>query len=844
MSCLGMRYALVLAVWTARSITLAGAQPADWAPHRDAFDPQVIARYEQQVAADPFDARALAKLARLFTGRHTSAELEQRLGEDRAAGLIARAQLHRTRNDPAGALALYERAAALEPDGPFAAKSWLAIAQLHRDRGELGEAQAAYERVLAAGPPPALAVAALRPLADLAAIAKQPAADTYFVQLLANAPDDPELWLARGDALVARDPRLAADSFARAEELVARDLPRRLDAIARRADALDRASDPAAAQAEYWRAVALAPKNGYVAADLLGRIAGVARRAHELPALRAQLQHDWPEQTRGYLEWSTLGGLAKELGDRDAAIAELQHAARLAPWELATQRTLIELLAAAGTDPRDQLRAAIRAAPGEPTLQLDLARRTWPNETALAMLDRTAQQFARDASVVVAVARQLVEWDRPARAERWFEAVARLEPDDDDLWIALVEAYFGADDHRGAMAAWKRVSRPRPGALLRFAGVLLDEHDNEQALHVIDESIAIDGLNPEAWRLRSNADEERGDLSRAIEDALRELSLSQPDRAVLRHARHHVVRLLVKTRPGPDSADDDDPTVAFERWNHYLTRWRDAFWSAKPDLDAGYLYLEAVDGHGCFDDLLLSCADAREAVERLVKLVPDDPDLLRTEARIYEEQGLYEAAAARLERVLVLEPRAAPEIREQIDRLRSSVAIRDDSYVVYHEASDGTATVTGTDDTAEPDRTWSTGLAIDYGATVHGSLGGSIGLGAYVHRTLGSPDPHRAFTFAEARVDWTQQVSAETAAAAAGVWRSFDALSAASLSLGIDERAELRFGDPMAGAALATDVGAVLALYEAPLELGVRVEQWYAGSAATRALLEIRVRLF
>ncbi|HET9987598.1 MAG TPA: tetratricopeptide repeat protein, partial [Kofleriaceae bacterium] len=220
-----MRYALVLAVWTARSVTLAGAQPTDWAPHRDSFDPQVIARYEQQLATDPFDARALDKLARLFTGRHTSAELEQRLGDDRPAGLIARAQLHRTHKDPAGALALLERATALAPEGPFAAKTWLAIAQLHRDRGELPEARAAYQQVLAAGPPPALAVAALRPLADLAALANRPDADTYFVQLLALAPEDPELWLARGDTLVAREPRLAAESFARVEELVARDLP-------------------------------------------------------------------------------------------------------------------------------------------------------------------------------------------------------------------------------------------------------------------------------------------------------------------------------------------------------------------------------------------------------------------------------------------------------------------------------------------------------------------------------------------------------------------------------------------------------------------------------------------
>src|SRR3569832_254243 len=152
-----MRTALVLALCTAR----AAAQPGDWAPQRDGFAPR----------------------------------------------LIARAQLHRSHNDPAGALALYERAIELAPEDPLAAKTWLAIAQLHRDRGEHDAARAAYRAVLAHCPPPALATAALRPLADLAAIDRDPDADTYFVQLLALAPEAPEQWQARGDKNARPAPR-------------------------------------------------------------------------------------------------------------------------------------------------------------------------------------------------------------------------------------------------------------------------------------------------------------------------------------------------------------------------------------------------------------------------------------------------------------------------------------------------------------------------------------------------------------------------------------------------------------------------------------------------------------
>ena len=817
-----MRTALVLALCTAR----AAAQPGDWAPQRDGFDPHVIARYEQILAADPFDARTLAKLARLFTGRHTAAELERQLGDDRPAGLIARAQLHRNHNDPAGALALYERAIELAPEDPLAAKTWLAIAQLHRDRSEHDAARAAYRAVLALCPPPALATAALRPLADLAAIDRDPDADTYFVQLLALAPDDPELWLARGSSLAAREPRLASESFARAEQLLVHDPARRLDAIAGRGDAFDRARDPHAAEAEYWRAIGLAPKGYYLVPELVARIVDVARRAKELPALRAQLQHTWPERSRGYLEWSTLGQIANELGDRDAAIAELGRAARIAPWELSTQHALVALLVAAGRDPRDQLRAAIRAAPGEPTLQLELAQRTWPNQTALALLDHTAAQFSRDASVVSAVAQQLVAWNQPARAERWFEAVARLEPDDDDHWLALAEAYFAADDHGGAVAAWRRVSRPRPGAMLRFASALLDEHDAEQALRWIDASIAIDGLDPDAWRLRAEAGEARNDLEGAIDDALREVALTRPDRVALRRARHHVVHLLEKTRPQP-GVDDPGEDGAYDLWDHYVTRWHDALWAAHPDVDAGYLYLEAIANYHCTTDpvLALRCPDdLRASIERLVGLVPDDPELLRAAIRIYKEQDMAREAEAGLEKLLDLEPRTAPAIRKEIALVRTSI---DPSPL-------------------EPahDQRWTAGVAIDYGATLRGSLGGSIGLGAFAQRSLGNIVERGSYSFIEARADWIQSVASDAGSVSAGLWCHLPAFSAASLALGLDERAELRVGDPMTGRALATDVSAVLGLYEAPLDLGVRVEQWYAGSSATRALLEIRVRLF
>src|SRR5450432_1012017 len=304
-----MRGALAAALW-ALLCSRAMAEPGDWTPRRDAFDPKVVARYEQVLAADPFDDHALAKLDQLYTGRHTIAELEGDLGDRTAGALVVRAQLRARHKDPTAALALFTRAAELAP--PFEARCWLAIAELSRT--DSAAARTAYERVLATAPPPAIARAALRPLADLAALAQDSVADTYFVQLLALSPNDPEIWLARGDALVVQHPSLAIESYGQAEQF-APDVPRRLEAIVRRGDALGRAHAYDAASAEYRRALALAPRGYFLVAEIIEKLVEVARDQHALPDLTARFEHDWPERTRDALEWSTLASLYGEIAD-------------------------------------------------------------------------------------------------------------------------------------------------------------------------------------------------------------------------------------------------------------------------------------------------------------------------------------------------------------------------------------------------------------------------------------------------------------------------------------------------------------------------------------------------
>jgi tetratricopeptide (TPR) repeat protein len=829
-----MRGALLVALLCGPAM----AEPADWTPRRDPFDPKVVARYERVLAADPFDDRALAKIDQLFAGRHTTAELEADLGDRTAAALVIRARLRARHKDPVAALALFTRAAELAP--PFEARCWLAIAELSRT--DAAAARTAYERALATAPPPALARAALRPLAELAVLAQDPAADTYFVQLLALSPSDPEVWLARGDALLAHDPDLATESYGQAEQF-APDMPRRLEAIVRRGDALAKAHASDAASAEYRRALALAPHGYFLIAELVAKLVDTARDQHTLPDLAARFEHDWPERTRDALEWATLGSLYGELADRPREVYALQHATALAPWDLTSQRRLINRFDEMHQrdDANKQLGAAIRAAPSEPTLQLDLARHTWPSLHALELLDRTAKQFSTNVTVLQAIAKQFTEWGHAARAERWLEQVAHLEPDDDDHWIALVDAYVAADDLQGAIKAWNRVAREMPGALLRFAAVLLDEHRPNVALGVINHSIELDGLNPEAWRLRAIAHDDLYDNRTAITDAERELSLTAPERGALHRARHHVVTLVAESR----SHDDDDAITDDSFWTGYIRTWHDAFWTEPPDLDAGYLLLEAADGEGCIP--ALTCDELRSAAMRLERLAPDDPDVLRMEVHIFEQQGLERPAADRLRKLAILEPTSAPLIAKQLERMAKNYGLLGALYDPH--VGEPADEVPGQPATFEP-HAWAAG-AILATATGHGDMGTSIGFGAFVDHALSDPYERPSYSSLEVRADLVQRGGSSTAGTSAdvglGLWRNF-VRDSETFRLGASSHVERRFGDAAERMwdryGLAIDLAAAVGFRSAPIDLGVRLEQWVLGGVHdTRGVLELRVRI-
>ncbi|HEY0250472.1 MAG TPA: hypothetical protein VGC41_03055, partial [Kofleriaceae bacterium] len=573
----------------------AAAEP-DWGPKRAAFDPQVIARYEAILVANPFDEAALAHLDALFVGAHPTAELEARL-----ASPVARARLRVRHRDLRGARDLLE--------GSDEPRVWILCAKLDRDLGDPDAERADYQHALALSPPAPIAKQALQMLAERAALDRDPDADRYFVQWLALVPDDPQIWLERGDALA--DPVLAIESYARAEALT-RDPAKKLVAITGRGDAEARAHRPAEAIATFERALIIAPHDYFIVGELYGRLVDTAREAKLLPELRADLESRWPATRRDAQQWATLAQILFGMGDEDRGVLALARATALAPWDLPSQHQLIALYDKRGDREaaRKQLVAAVRAAPGEAELQLQLAEHEWLRDSpqAIAQLARTAAQWPDDINVLQAVSGQLVAHALAARAERSLEHVARLEPDDSDHWLALVDAYLAAGDVKGAVAAWHRVAHEMPGAMLTCAERLLGAGAMPEATEMIEASLAIDLLNPEAYRLRSLVYEQANMPEDAIADGLRALELTSPiDPDLRRRARHHLVSLVAAQR------DQHDPAIASLIFRHYADFWHDALYANPPDVEAGYLYIELMELRDCEDMFYGSCTELREA---------------------------------------------------------------------------------------------------------------------------------------------------------------------------------------------------------------------------------------
>jgi len=656
---LGFLLAIVLA---AAPISHSVAAPDDWGIKRDPFDIKVISTYKGLLARNPHDAGALAKLLELYRRYRTVDLLKEEYGKvlakspDDWATLVVIGHLHRKTGDDPRALEMWGRAVAKKDTD---AATWLAIGEVHKASGKHKEARSAYDKALLHASAKDMKKKALRALADLAlATGDNESANAYFKQFLELDPKNAQLWIERGDAMLASGKRdVALESYSAAEKLLGGDPAKRVEVVARRGQALEGMGKDDEAVAEYRRAIKMAPKGYYLEVELTGRVVDIYRRKQSLPALLAQYEKEWPEPGRGHFEWSTLGKLYEETGAQDKAIGALKKAVAKAPWELDTQRRLIQLLTNSGKDDEAiaQFEAVVRAAPGEARFQLDLADRyqnRGHDKKALDVLTRLQARFPSDAGVLSAIADLYQRWGKEDLAIALYERLAKLEPDDPAHLVTLGEQYWTKKDTQRALATWRRLANSGKATGFAKLGEVLGEHNyHADALANYAKAIKLDDKNPDFYKGRAQIFEAQKNYTDAVADWEKVLALlghKSTDRMARRDARKRYVGIIARW-----SAKEQQ----------FKKKWIDGFANGTgTEVEFGYLLVE-------YYAKKPTGADKEQGVkvlEQLRKRVPDDQELVLDLVKQYRIQRKYDEAIALLLELAKVAPSREREVYNQI----------------------------------------------------------------------------------------------------------------------------------------------------------------------------------
>ncbi|HEY5921851.1 MAG TPA: HEAT repeat domain-containing protein [Kofleriaceae bacterium] len=671
-----LRLFLALALASASATTPALAQPGDWGVTRDPFDKTVVARYKAILAKNPHDGSALAKLLEMYRRYKTvdllKDEYQKTLDKDANnwAVLVVMGRLHRTIGDDIRAREFLTKAVGTKDSD---AQSWILIGELDKAGGKNKEARAAYDKALSHATGKDMRKKALRSLADLAlATGDTEAANNYFKKFLELDPNNAQLWLERGDAMLAAGKRdIALESYAAAEKLLGSDPAKRVEVVSRRGQALQAMNKFDEAIAEYRRAIKLAPKGYYLEVELTARIIEIYRDKQALPQLLAQYEKEWSEGSRGHFEWNTLGRLYEETGSQDKAIAALKKAVAKAPFELETQRRLIQLLENSGRDDEAlaQYEAVVRAAPGEARFQIELAERYWrrgKEKQALDSLTRLQGRFPNDAGVLSAIADLYTRWGKEDLAIAQYERLAKLEPDDPAHLVTLGEQYWQKGDRAKATATWKRLANSgKASGYAKLAEVMAEHGNTTEAQANYDKAIKLEDKNPEFYKGRATLYESTKKYDLALKDweaALGLIGRKASDRLARRDATRHIVQIL--SRGG-----------LISQQNTYLAKWTAAFGKTPPDADAGYFLVEYYTRRNQDKEL-------RATLEKLMTTVPDDNELLLDLVKVYRKLRKYDEAVALLLELAKKQPSQERQVYQQISEIKTE-ARKDDEAIEW-----------------------------------------------------------------------------------------------------------------------------------------------------------------
>jgi tetratricopeptide (TPR) repeat protein len=652
----------------------------DWDVKRDPFDQSLIARYKRYLAKNPFDAGALRKLVQMYR-RYRSVDLlvgqyEKELAKKRTfETLVVLGKLALESGKKDQALARYLEAAKLQPDHghPFGAALNVDIGDMYRKSAQLDEARKHYESALATSKNNKVKIRVLKALADIA-LSKGDidSARKFYDQYFVLDPKNIQARIDLGDALLSHEKYAEAiAAFRGAEKKLGGDPALRVQVVARIGQVLERSGKSDEAIAEYRRAISMVGKGYYLRRELTSRIIDIYRERDQLSILAADLEKKWSARGRGHFEWDVLARLYEETGLQEKALIAYRAAVKKAPYELDTQRRLINLLETSGREDEalQAYEAVIRVAPGEPRFQLELAQRYWrmgKEKAALALCKKIASRFPGDPGVFSALADLYSRWQKEDLALGAYQKLARIEPDEVDHLVNLGEQYYQRNLKEKARGIWKKIIRKKTAPNYARLAEVYDSHgEHTEAIEMYKQAIRLDPTKARYYKGRASVFERRKQLAQAVADWHKVLELT-PDRAANRPARTEARRKIVglyKRTPGS----------VLSNW---ISQWRQAFYKNPPDIGAGYFLVEAYDSENKLDKV-------QQVLLRLLEINKKDTEAMTQLVKVYRMRGRYNQAIDLLKTLAKLQPQNSRQYYYEISDILSVHLRKDDKSIEY-----------------------------------------------------------------------------------------------------------------------------------------------------------------
>ena len=647
----------------------------DWDVKRDPFDRQVINKYKGLLRSNIGDTAALNKLIRLYKTYRTVdllvSEYEKVLETDAdnftALAVLGHIWLDQKSHDKA--LLYYEKAAVVKPKD---AVVQIALGDLYRRNNDDAKARAAYEVALANTKSTSIKMQVLRSLADLALAADDiEGAKAFYEQYIKLDPKNVQTRIDLGDALLRYGKHAEAiEIFKDAEKRLKSDPPRRVEVVARLGQAYEAAGDEDKAIEEYRRAMGMVQKTYYLRKTLTERVIDIYRRRQDLGTLIAYHEAEWKSGSRGHFEWDVLARLYEETGDTEKAIEAYNAAVKKANFELDTQRRLITLLENSGREDEAlvQYEIVVKVAPGEPRFQLDLAERYWARgmeKKALDLLTKMTARFSGDGGVQAAIADLYTRWGKEDLALDAYVRLVKIEPDDINHLVNLGEQYFARGNKDKAIATWKKIVQSKTAANYARLGEVYAEHDMlDEAIDMYDKAIKLEPKRAETFKGRAGVYARKKLYDKGVVDWETVLKLTGDtavDRPARREARRAIVGLL-KTSNGLAAR---------------IATWRTAFFGEAPEVEMGFYLVEAYSRQRQW-------LEARQVLERILVLAPDDTEAMTELVTVYENNLEYDDAIKLVKKLIELQPNREREYNNKIaDLLRD--ARRDDEALEWDQ---------------------------------------------------------------------------------------------------------------------------------------------------------------